>query len=139
MGPGTSGGRTLRRRVRVELTVEALPECTGLLEAGLQTGSEAIDGGAALPDGAIRYLTDITAQWRGDGSVSWSGAAVQGTGGDRFLYVSFRSPGSRRDWERRFKVALPHGLRESTVVLCARVRDTGGTRPTFVGHGWEEQ
>lgn len=139
MDSGAVASAGVRRRIRIDLDVEGLPECGGPVEAGLQTGADELDGGTALPDGAVRYTVDVSAALRADGSVRWSGTAVQGTSADRFVYVSFRSPGDGRDWIRRFKVRLPSRLTPSTTVLRARVRDVGVTRPVFEGEGWREQ
>jgi len=137
------------RTLRLELTCEDPPP-TGPgapVEFGLQLGRENLQDGAPAGGGDLRFSTDASAQLRDDGSVRWSGPAIQGPSRTRFLYLSCRARGGPpTKWMFRLKVPLDGidaslaGLdgRGATgpVRLEGRCRATRGGMVRLVDEGW---
>lgn len=130
-----SAGRD-KRPVRLVVTVAELRGCGAALEGGLQLGKDELDLGAPVDDKAVRFETELSVGTRPDGSLLYSGPAVNGPSRERFVYLSYRPPGAGGDWSRRCKIPLPQGIGADTAELSATVVDTGTTWARF--DGWRE-
>ena len=124
MGTGSSPDLT------IVVTVHDAQDRGGTLEYGLQSKKGELDLGRPTADGGVRYECTARTRPGPDGSVSCTGDYVHGPPDERFLYISFRSPGGGA-WVRRTKVMLPGSVAADVRRLTASVTDIGRSRPRF--------
>ena len=112
------------------VTVHDAHDRDGALVFGLQSSSGELDAGTATDGGGVRYECRARTRPRPDGTVSCTGEYLHGPARERFLYISFRTPGGDA-WIRRTKVLLPPAVDAGTRRLSARVVDEGRSRVRF--------
>lgn len=136
MSARASASSAGKRQVRLLLTLVEPRHCGGTLECGLQTGKDELDFGTPATGGGVRYEAEVKVGTRPDGTPLYSGAVVNGPARERFVYLSYRDPGTGAGWSRRCKIPLPEQLEPNTAELSATVVDVGRSWAEF--DGWRQ-
>jgi hypothetical protein len=123
------------RTVRLRLTCEAAPLDDGIV-FGLQDKDGRLALGTRMPDGAVRFETEVRSVTRPDGTIGLRGPIVHGPPAAPFLYLSCRPsnpPGA--PWLFRLKVPL-RDIDPDAAAMEARVRASRGGTVGLLGQGW---
>ena len=110
--------------VRLRLNVERshVVRCPGT-EFGMQDSRDGLIPGEQLPEGGRRFDVGVVARrLRETAEVTFVGPYAHGPRGDQFLYLSWRTPGTTRNWVSRSKFRLT-SLRWEELVAADRVGD----------------
>lgn len=86
-------------------------------EFGMQDKKQQVYPGLALPDGSLQF--DLTVQVKErDGQLDFAGSMVQGSPGQRFIYLSYRLAAAGSPWIKRLKIPL-------SALTIAHIQQTG--------------
>ena len=130
-------------RLHLQITCEAPPPATHNgqpTEFGLQDKQQALHPGALLPDGALRFVCEVTVKpLTKTYAPDFGGPFVHGATGARFLYLGWRPPGGV--WIKRFKIPLAPISWEQiaagpAIALAARINTMRSGTVALLDGGW---